>query len=125
MMEDDAHVITLLRGREGTLWTPRPPASAASIAAAEELLGVRFPAEYAALLRYSDGGALKAAEARVLFFPADELGEFNIDRVWSPHLPGMVVFADDIGDYLYYFDPANRLRRGHWAIFLAEKGGAR
>ena len=124
-MHAEANVVTVLRACEGTLWTPRGPASLPAIGAAEKALGTRFPAEYQTLLLYSNGGALKAAQARVLFFSIEELPEFNVHRVWSPHLPGMVVFGDDFGDYIYYFDPENRLHRGDWAIYLVEKGGAR
>jgi hypothetical protein len=39
----------------------------------------------------------------------------------SPELAEMLIFGDDEGDFIYYFDPANRLGRGAWAVFLVEK----
>jgi len=121
-MNAGADVVALLRSHEGTSWTPRPPASASEVVATEKALGKTFPPEYKSLLMYSDGGTLRGAEARVFFFRIEEVRQFNGDPVWSSHIPGMVIFGDDLGDYIYYFDPENRLHRGAWAVYLVEKG---
>lgn len=117
-------LITLLRSHESKAWTPARPASEESIGAAEQALNLKFPEAYRQLLLYSDGGELEMEEAFISLFDLDYLLELNPHPVWSPGLPGMIFFANDQGDYLYYFDPENSLGRGSWAVYGVEMGSS-
>lgn len=115
-------VADLLRAHDGAAWRPKLPATADAVSAVEGELGVTFEESYRELLLLSDGGVLAGNPERVLFTPTRDLVEFNHDPEWSTALPGMLLFGNDGGDYLYYFDPANRLKRGAWAVYWVEMG---
>jgi hypothetical protein len=114
-------VLALLRAHEGNAWTPDPPATEEQVAEAEKSLGVRLVAAYRCLLLASDGGSLSGGEARIYFYPVRDLPEFS-DGSYFPELLGVLVFGDDEGDFIYYFDPEGRYGKGAWAVFMVEKG---
>lgn len=120
-MSEKEELPALLRAHEGETWRPRPPASEADVAAVEKQLGLKFPADYRRLLTYSDGGSLYGSGSRVIFFRLRDLLEFNPDLELSPDLADMLIFGDDEGDFIFYFDPAGTLGRGAWAVFMVEK----
>ena len=114
---------TILERQNGTVWSPKPPASEADLDAVEKALGLHLSDEYRKLLAYSSGGALYGAGGDVIFFTVRDLTEFNPDQD-HPDLVEMLLFADDQGDFFFYFDPRNQLGRGEWAVFGVEKSVA-
>jgi SMI1/KNR4 family protein SUKH-1 len=122
MMSDDKsnELIDRLRGLANDVWRPRPPATEEALAAVESSLRLRFDEQYRRLLLYSGGGSLYGAEAKLLFIKPQQLTMFNPDMERAPDLAQMLIFGDDQGDYFYYFDHRNLLRRGAWAVFAVE-----
>ena len=108
--------------KESKVWYPESTGEALKLREVEQALGVTFPEAYLQLLLYSDGGELHGPRSDVYFFPMRDLPEFNPDPEWSQELPDMVIFGNDTGDYLYYFDPESRLGRGAWAVCGVEMG---
>ena len=41
---------------------------------------------------------------------------------YREHLPGMFLIGNDEGDNTFYYDPANRLGKGAYAVFMVELG---
>ncbi|MEQ8465109.1 SMI1/KNR4 family protein [Coleofasciculus sp. E1-EBD-02] len=121
-MNNDNVLVNLLMPYENQGWTPARPTSEEAIVAVENKLQLNFPDLYRKLLLYSDGGELEIGEAFINLFDSDYLRELNPHPVWSTGLPGMVFFGDDQGDYLYYFDPKNRLGHGNWAVYGVSMG---
>jgi hypothetical protein len=105
-----------------TAWYPRAPASEEQVAAAEAPLGRRFPEDYRQLLRDTGGGSVYGDESRLVMFPVEHLARFNPDRERFPDLDRMVLFGDDQGGYVYFYDPEDRLGHGPWAIHAVPMG---
>jgi hypothetical protein len=120
-MTDAADLIALLRSQPDTVWDPEPPASEPEIAAVEQSLGLRFPDDYRRLLLLSSGGGVYGAETKIVFLPVRHLTQFNPATEHLSALARMVIFADDQGDFFFYFDPHDLLGRGAWAVYGVEK----
>ncbi|HEY0172936.1 MAG TPA: SMI1/KNR4 family protein [Pyrinomonadaceae bacterium] len=120
-MAETTQLVPLLRAHEGSEWKPEEPAPEEELVGVERKLERRLQEAYRQLFPYADGGSLHGAQARIFFYPLRDLPEFNTGADASPGLAGMLVFADDEGDFIYYFDPDNRLRRGAWAVYVVEK----
>jgi hypothetical protein len=114
-------LVELLRAHEGNEWKPEKPALEEEVAGVERKLERRLQEVYRQLFTYADGGSLRGARSRLSFNPLRDLVEFNSEADPSPGLVEMLIFGDDDGDYLYYFDPDNRLRRGAWAVYVVER----
>jgi hypothetical protein len=54
-------------------------------------------------------------------FAVQDVGFFTLDPTerLGKNLPGMIIFGNDNGDCIYYFDPINYLGKGYWATYLA------
>jgi len=106
----------------GTGWTRRDPASQERVTDCERELDVSFPQDYREFLKLSNGGSLKGEATTVNFIPLDELPGFNEDEEIVSHMPGILAIADNGGGSFYYYDVANRLGRGAWALYLVGFG---
>ena len=106
----------LLEPHRKTAWYPRGPVSEAEVAAAEATLGHRFPEDHRQLLREAGGGSVYGPESRLVMFPVHHLSRFNPDPERYPDLARMLIFGDDQGGYLYFYDPEDLLGHGAWAI---------
>jgi hypothetical protein len=115
-----AGVLDLLRPHDGGAWDRGEPAGEDEVAAAEGAIGRPLPADWRDVLA-AGGGGVYGENAGVLFFSARDVLRLNPPGLHAPRLAGMILFADDEGDFFYYFDPEGRLRRGAWAVFLVEK----
>lgn len=115
-------LVELLEQSEGQAWRADRPVSEDTITAAEASLKRRFPGDYREILQIFGGGALYGPGGRVVLIRPDQLNEFNPDPERAPQLADMLIFADDEGDYFYFFDPDGSLKRGQWAIFAVEMG---
>lgn len=118
----------LLAPHRDDAWIPSDPATPEELDTAELALGHRLPPELRAVL-LAGGGAVYGAAAAVGFLPARRLPDF-LPATCAPALDGMVLFADDEGDFWYFLDPDDRLGRGPGAVWIVEKsvirpGGAR
>jgi hypothetical protein len=120
----ESSLVDLLEPHRDDAWYPAEPAPEEQIEAAEAALGQRFPDDYRQLLRAAGGGGVYGSESRVLMIPPRHLIKFNPDMERAPDLADMMIFADDQGDYFYFFDPKNLLGRGPWAIFAVPMGSA-
>lgn len=100
-------------------WLPFEPSDTAELDAAERSLGRSLPADLRTLLA-AGGGSIYGAEAAVHLWHARDLVRFA-----GRAFPGMLLFADDEGDFDYFADPDDRLRRGAGAIFLVERSVSR
>ena len=120
-MAETTQLVELLRAHEGGAWKPEKPASEAEVAGVERKLERRLHEVYRQLFTYANGGSLRGAQTRISFYPLRDLVEFNSEADPSPGLAGMLIFADDEGDFIYYFDTDNRLRRGAWAVYAVER----
>jgi hypothetical protein len=120
-MAETTQLVELLRAHEGKEWKPEKPASEKELAGVERKLERRFHEVYRQLFTYADGGSLRGEQTRIAFNPLRDLVEFNTEADPTPGLAGMLIFADDEGDFLYYFDPDNRLRHGAWAVYTVER----
>jgi SMI1 / KNR4 family (SUKH-1) len=89
----------------------------------EKTLLVKFPDDYREFLLYCDGGEFDN-NTRLSFFDINKVYTFNIEKGDSlrQSIPGMILFADDYGNYVFYFDPENYLGRGRWAIYSVGLG---
>lgn len=105
---------------ENDQWYPLDAATEDQVAAAEAAVKRTFPADYRDVL-LAGGGEITGENARILLFPPGDLSRFNPDPDWK-ELHEMFVFADDSGDFLYFYDPDNKLKRGAWSIFVVAKG---
>ena len=82
----------------------RPGATEEDIARAEQTLGVRFPDDYRAFLRWSDGGAGWIGTAYADFWSTDELPKRNADYEIPEWVPGAVGIGSDGGGECYALD---------------------
>jgi SMI1 / KNR4 family (SUKH-1) len=104
-------------------WRGRYGIAQKDIQEAEQTLGVLLPDSYRRFLQYSNGGETIDVPNSVSIFSLNDVLEFALhDARYQNYLPGMLVFAGDFGDYIFYFDVHGSLDRGHWAIFGGELG---
>jgi len=75
----------------------RPGATEEEIAQAEQTLGVRFPDDYRAFLRWSDGGGGWIGTAYAAFWSTEELPKRNADYAIPESVPGAVGIGSDGG----------------------------
>jgi hypothetical protein len=121
-MNRTPNLISLLKEHQHKLWTPARPSNKEDIVKVEKKLNVQFPEDYKQFLLYSEGGELENDDTFIDFYDLYYLDELNPHPVWSLGLPEMIFFASDQGDYICYFDPNNRLCKGHWYIYGVEMG---
>jgi hypothetical protein len=121
-MHDDDQLLDLVDMQEKKLWKRKSPATYEEIESVEQRLGLRLPDGYRKLFLYSNGGEFAGSRARVSLFSLKDLTEFNPDPVWSHRIPGMIIIGDDAGDFIFYCDPQDHLKRGAWAVFVVGKG---
>lgn len=114
-------VIALLNMHKGKEWIPNPPATEVQIAEVEKQLGYRFCEPYRQFLLNSSSGYFET-EMPLNLFKLIILPEYNVGQSRFPGLEGMLVFASDGGDYIYYMYPDGKLGKGVWAVFMAEQG---
>ena len=112
-------ILDLLEPYRDSAWYPDIPASENEIAAAEAAVGHHFPEDYR-LLALIGGGEIDGPESRVVLIPPKHLSQFNPEMERAPDLAELLIFADDGGDYFYFYDPKNLLGRGAWAVFTVE-----
>ena len=113
-------ILEQLRGLPESDWMPHPPATAESLAALEAKYQLALPADYRELMRVTSGFGLYGHETQLNLESAEELLLYNEDPQFAEDLPGMFVIGNDNGDALFYYDPANRLGKGAYAIFQVD-----
>ena len=118
----DESLIELLNAHLSKEWHSDEPVSETQITEAERLVGARFPDDYREILRRWGAGLLYAENSKVVLLPLRHLSQFNANPEKSAEWNAMFFFADDEGDHLYFYDHANRLGRGAWAIFAIDEG---
>jgi hypothetical protein len=91
-------------------WTIRPPgATPVAIQGLSSGSPIQLPSEYLELLRFSNGGEgeLAVAPGWFLFWPAEDVIEFNRGYNLSEYLPGFFGFGSNGGGELLAFDTRN------------------
>lgn len=111
-----------LRGLPESNWMTNPPAAAESLAELENKYHLVLPADYRELMLVTSGCGLYGHRTQLNLEPANELLWHNQDPRFTSELPGMFVIGDDNGDALFYYDPANRLGKGDFAVFQVDFG---
>lgn len=101
-------------------WYGGNPATAAELAA----LVAKWPSlpdDYRDAMS-AGGGELVGDNAKITLFNPRHVLRFNdpADQGRSM-LVDMMLIGVDAGDYWYFFDPAGKLGRGAWALFLVDK----
>lgn len=87
-------MLTIARSRLAALYALNPGCDVQTIAAAEAELAFRLPADYAALLRLSDG---LHTQGRLALLELAAIGPRNADYEVQVYLPGYVMIGDDSG----------------------------
>jgi hypothetical protein len=116
-------IVDYLIANQNKKWFGNYPATKKEIQEAEQALSVTFPESYRRFLQHSNGGETIDAPNPVSIFPLNHVLELGMHDIrYQKHLPCMLVFADDFGDYIFYFDVKGRLGKGSCAIFGQELG---
>jgi SMI1 / KNR4 family (SUKH-1) len=102
----------------GTHWYSDNPNTEHQLAAVD--VNHAFPDDYRELM-LAGGGEIVGENSRVVLMPLRNLQLFNPEPNWED-LRDMFVFAEDAGDYVYFYDPTDRLGRGGGAVFAVAKG---
>jgi hypothetical protein len=103
-------------------WWPNAPATPAELQALQDKYRIELPADYRELLLFSSGGGVYGDPSKLNLETAAELLWHNEDPRFAQHLPGMFVIGDDNGDCVVFYDPANRLGYGPYALYLMDLG---
>lgn len=86
----------------------RPPATASTIAMAEDQLGAKLPEQYVRFLEFTDGGEGFIGEnAYAMLWGVEELGSMNQAYEVEKYLPGLLLFGSDGAGEAYGFDTRN------------------
>lgn len=115
-------ILERLRALPKSQWKTSPPADPESLEALESKYDLQLPADYRELMLETNGCGLYGHATQLNLEPPDELLWHSEDPRFTEHLPGMFVIGDDNGDALFYYDPANRLGKGAYAIFQVDFG---
>jgi hypothetical protein len=115
-------ILELLGGLPESQWVTRPSAPPESLAALESKYHLQLPADYRELMLVTNGCGLYGHRTKLNLEQAEELLWYNEDPDFAAQLPGMFVIGDDGGGALFYYDPANRLGKGAYAIFQVDFG---
>jgi len=115
-------ILERLRALPESDWMPHPPATPESLALLESKYHLELPADYREVMLVTSGFGLYGHRTQLNLESADELLWHNEDPSFTAELPGMFVIGDDNGDALFYYDPANRLGKGEYAIFQVDFG---
>lgn len=113
-------LIERLRSLSPSEWMPNTPATSESVAALEEKYHIQLPADYRELLLSSSGGGLYGDQTKLNLETVADLFWHNEDPRFTAELPGMFVIGDDNGDAIYYYDPADLLGKGAYALFQVD-----
>lgn len=119
-MNEFPNVIEMLRVNSDKFMMYDLPQPEVEILELEQRLNLSLPEDYRSFLL--NFGTVEFHNIRLLLFDLDRLEDFNPDRDWSVDLPEMFFLGNDLGNYVLYFDPFNRLGRGNWAIYSASLG---
>jgi SMI1 / KNR4 family (SUKH-1) len=122
-MNEPADVVQLLESNKDKFICYGNLLSVEELVEFEEYISVRFPDDYRQFLLYCNEAEFMN-EARLYLFHTDIIYESNSTsgRNLRQNMPGMIFFAGDGGDDVFYFDPENYLGRGNWAIYSVELG---
>lgn len=117
-------VLTALRELPTSQWSRRDPATAKEIDAIEAEYGLQLPADYRELLRATNGCGIYPPKGTKLDLDSadDVLCNNTGDPRFEGDLPGMFIIGSDNSGGVVYYDPANRLGKGAWALFLVDLG---
>ncbi len=85
-------------------WSKKPGASMDDIMRTEDVLGVRFPADYQSFLRWSNGGEGDIGGRHFALWDVDSIPRLNRDYALDRYLPGVVGIGTDGGGICYALD---------------------
>lgn len=85
----------------------------------EEAVGLRFPDDFRAAMRFSNGFSLVGRPSPMTVFDMERLVPHNMDERFEEDLPGMFVIGTDGGGAVYFYDPEGALGAGRWALHIA------
>jgi len=90
----------------------------------KELILRTPPEAYLSFLRWSNGGEFSRGERLICFSPAWMLRKGAIECAFGGYMPGVLPFAEDLGDIRYMFDMRNPAVHGEYPILVTEAGNA-
>lgn len=78
---------------------------------------VELPADFRELYRRYNGGSVTVRSSLHLE-SVDGIAGLNEDEQFQENLAGMFLIGDDGGGWVYFYDPADRLGMGAYALFM-------
>jgi hypothetical protein len=107
---------------QGDSWIKHGPASKEAIERYETAAGITLLSDHRAFLLWSNGGTLRGPKERFELLDVESMLDYVHHEDLLQYLPGMIVFGITDGGGIYFFDKANRFRRGAWAIYWGQMG---
>jgi hypothetical protein len=85
-------------------WKPNPGAPREVVEKVQDELGIVFPADYAQLMEWSNGGEDWIGESYLQLWPMEEIPSRNESIGATKYAPGVILFGGDGGMMKYGFD---------------------